>query len=299
MPTPYDDQTLSTTIAREFAREVKAGSGGALHIRVRAGASLLKHPKIPQAVMSGQVQIAEMFIGILGDSHPIFKHDNIPFLATNYHQARKLWLAAKPEIKKQLREKGLVLLYTTPWPAQGLYTQKPIHALSDIKGTKMRVYSASTSRLAALMNTQPTLVQVPELYQAFSKDKVNAMFTSSSTGVHTRAWNYLDYFTKVKAWIPKNFVVANENAFKRLNLTTQIAIINAAAVAEKKGWEKIQQQELRDTRLLAENGMKVEEPSETLINELKVIGATMAEEWQQESPSTLTPVLTLYRHQKK
>ncbi|MDD1780963.1 TRAP transporter substrate-binding protein [Enterovibrio sp. ZSDZ35] len=295
MPTPYGDANLPTKIAYGFAEQIKESTGGELDIKVHSGASLMKHPEIPRAVRTGQVQLGEVFIGIMGNTHPIFKHDNIPFLATDYEQAQKLWQAAKPEIEKQLSKEGMILLYTVPWPAQSLYTKKEVNSLADIKGTKMRAYSPSTSRLADLMDTTPTTVQVPDIPQAFSTGIIDAMITSPSTGANGQAWDYLSHFTEVKAWIPKNFVVVNKRAFKRLDKDTQKAILDAAAAAEARGWSEVTAQEAKDTKTLADNGIVVSQPSTLLLNELQDIGVTMTEEWEAENPKALAPVLNNYR----
>ncbi|MCC4800055.1 C4-dicarboxylate ABC transporter substrate-binding protein [Enterovibrio norvegicus] len=294
MPTPYGDANLPTKIAYDFAEQIKGSTGGEVDITVHSGASLMKHPEIPRAVRTGQVQLGEVFIGIMGNTHPIFKHDNIPFLATDYNQAQKLWEAAKPEIEKQLSKEGMILLYTVPWPAQSLYTKKPVNALADIKGTKMRAYSPSTSRLADLMNTTPTTVQVPDIPQAFSTGIIDAMITSPSTGANGQAWDYLSHYNEIKAWIPKNFVVVNKRAFKRLDKDDQKAILDAAEKAEARGWNEVTAQEAKDTKTLADNGIVVSQPSEQLLGELQAIGQTMTNEWEQEDPAALTPVLSAY-----
>ena len=92
MPTPYGDANMPTKIAYQFAEEIKSKTGGELVITVHSGASLIKHPEIPRAVKSGQVQLGEVFIGTLGNEHPVFKHDNMPFVATSYADSEKLWL---------------------------------------------------------------------------------------------------------------------------------------------------------------------------------------------------------------
>jgi TRAP-type C4-dicarboxylate transport system substrate-binding protein len=284
MPTPYGDANLPTQIAHQFAAEIKANTSGDLDIVVHSGASLIKHPEIPRAVKTGQVQLGEVFIGIMGNTHPVFKHDNIPFLATTYDDAEKLWNAAKPEVEKQLSKEGMMLLYTVAWPAQSLYSKAPVSSLADLSGQKMRAYSPSTSRLADLMGTSPTTVQVPEIPQAFSTGIIDAMITSPSTGVNGQSWDYLSDYTDIRAWIPKNVVVVNKRAFKRLDKETQQLIRTAAANAERKGWAGVRGKALEDTQTLADNGITVAEPSAELLEELTKIGETMIEEWQAEAP---------------
>lgn len=295
MPTPYGDANLPTKIAYEFAEDIKAGTDGEIDVTVHSGASLVKHPEIPRAVRTGQVQLGEIFIGIMGNTHPVFKHDNIPFLATNYEDAKRLWEAAKPEIEKQLSKEGMVLLYSVPWPAQSLYTKAPVNTIEDLEGLKMRAYSPSTSRLADLMNTTPTTVQVPEIPQAFSTGIIDAMITSPSTGANGQAWDYLSHYTDIRAWIPKNVVVANKRAFMRLSDEQQQVILDAAAAAEKRGWEGVRETAAEDTATLAANGIKVSEPSAELMQALEKIGDTMIQEWEDEAPKEVGAILKNYR----
>jgi len=295
MPTPYGDANLPTKIAYEFADEIREKSAGKLDINVHSGASLIKHPEIPRAVKTGQVQLGEVFIGIMGNAHPVFKHDNIPFLATNFDDSRKLWEAAKPEIEQQLDKEGMMLLYTVAWPAQSLYTKFPVNTLDDLKGIKMRAYSPSTSRLADLMHTSPTTVQVPEIPQAFSTGIIDAMITSPTTGVNGQSWDYLSHYTDIKAWIPKNIVVVNKRAFRRLDKATQEIILAAAARVENKGWERVRETAREDTASLAENGIVVSEPSAELMTELEKIGEVMTAEWEAEAPVEVGRILKRYQ----
>ena len=295
MPTPYGDANLPTKLAYQFAEEIKKNTDGDLNITVHSGASLVKHTEIPRAVKTGQVQMGEIFIGIMGNTHPVFKHDNIPFLATNFDDAEKLWQAAKPEMEKQLKKEGMKLLYTVAWPAQGLYTKKAINSLSDIEGSRMRAYSPSTSRLADLMDTTPTTIQVPEIPQAFSTGIIDAMITSPTTGVNGQAWDYLSHYNDIQAWIPKNMVVVNMRSFKRLDKDVQKIIMDAAANVEKQGWEQVRLNAKSDTESLAANGIAVSTPTAQLSGEFNKIGETMTQEWIDESGPAIKTLLENYQ----
>ena len=296
MPTPYGDGNLPTQIAYTFAQEIKDNTKGELDITVHSAGSLVKHTEIPRSVKTGQVQIGEVFVGILGNENPIYKHDNIPFLATTFEDAKKLWEAAKPSVEKQLDKDGMMLLYTVAWPAQSLYSKDPVNTLADLAGTKMRAYSPSTSRLADLMGTTPTTIQVPDIPQAFSTGIIQAMITSPSTGVDSQAWDYVNYYTDVKAWIPKNIVVVNKRSFRRLDKDTQKVVLEAAKNAEAAGWTKVAERAAKDKAALAANGMTVTDPSPELLKELQAIGKTMTEEWKAEAPKEVGEILTRYQN---
>ena len=295
MPTPYSDGVHHTKNVLAFSEDVKAKTNGELNIVVHSGGSLFKHPEIHRAVKTGQVSIGEMFMGILGNDDPMFKLDNIPFLASNFVEAKALWATSREEIQKSMAENGLQLLYAVPWPPQGLYTKDAVNGISDLEGLKMRAYSPSTSRLSVLLKSTPTTVQTPEISQAFGTGIINAMITSPSTGVSSQAWDFVNNYTDVQAWIPKNMVFVNAKAFKRLSDSTQKAVLEAAAVAEARGWDMASKETSVKTEMLAENGMAVSTPSKELTDALKNIGSTMAEEWAEESGQRGAEVLAQYK----
>ncbi|WP_428610492.1 TRAP transporter substrate-binding protein [Sedimenticola sp.] len=283
MPTPYGDGVHHTKNVRMFADDVKSATNGELEITVHSGASLFKHPQIHRAVRSGQVNIGELFMGLLGNDDPIFKADNIPFLASDFDSAKKLWKASRPHVEKRLQKDGLKLLYAVPWPPQGFYTKNPVSSVKDFWGGKMRAYSPTTSRLAVLLGSSPTTVQTPEIPQAFSTGIIDAMVTSPSTGVSSQAWDFVGHYTDTQAWIPKNMVIVNARAFKRLPASVQDAVMAAAAKAEARGWEMAVSETQEKTDMLKEKGMQVSSPTDQFKAELKEIGAVMGKEWADEA----------------
>ncbi|WP_435234297.1 TRAP transporter substrate-binding protein [Psychromonas sp. PT13] len=295
MATPYVDATHHTKNIIQFADDVKTATQGEFEIIVHSGASLIKHKEIPKAVRSQQVPIGEVFIGIMGNDDPIFKLDNIPFLATDFEQAKKLYDISKSAIEAKLDEDGLMLLYSVPWPPQGIYSKDPITKIEDFKGAKLRSYSSTLSRLAILLSASPTTVQTVEIPQAFSTGIVNMMITSPTTGVSSQAWDYVNNYTDVQAWIPKNMVIVNKRAFRRLDKPLQTALLTSAAAAEQRGWEMAIQETKMKTAELAEHGMNVTAPSDTLMTELKKIGNDMATEWANEAGSEGKALLSEYK----
>ncbi|MCZ6882861.1 MAG: TRAP transporter substrate-binding protein [Gammaproteobacteria bacterium] len=295
MPTPYGDGVHHTKNVRQFADEVAIKTNGELKIVVHSGASLFKHPEIYRAVRTGQVQIGEIFMGLLGNDNPVFKVDNIPFLASDFSSAKNLWDASRSSVEKALEKNGLKLLYAVPWPPQGFYTKKPISSAADLEGLKMRAYSPTTSRLAVLLKATPTTVQTPEIPQAFSTGIINAMVTSPSTGVSSQSWDYITDYTDTRAWIPKNMVIVNARAFKRLSAGVQDAVIKAAKVAETRGWDMAQAETASKTAILAEHGIIVAEPSDQLKADLQAIGKIMGDEWVQEAGEVGERILADYQ----
>ena len=279
MPTPYPDGEFHTINVRQFADDVRKATGGQLDIVVHSNGSLIKHPDILRAVSTGQVNIAEFLLGQFGNEEPVFNADNLPFLAAGYDNAWKLYMAQKPMLEKKLQARGLRLLYSVAWPGQGIYTKTPLRSIDDLKGTKFRTYSPLTARLAELLGASPTVIQVPEVAQAFATGTISAMITSSATGTSTKAWEFVKNYYATNAMHPKNAVTVNERAFLRLPDAHKRALTDAGAAAEKRGWELSRQREQTANKALADNGMTVHSPDAAMMAAFGRIGETMAAEW--------------------
>lgn len=295
MATPYVDATHHTQNIIQFAKDVKQATNGELDIVVHSGASLIKHTEIARAVRTQQVPIGEVFIGILGNSDPIYKLDNIPFLATNFEQAKALYSASKPALEKKLDKDGMMLLYSVPWPPQGIYSKNQIKTVNDLKGGKMRAYSPTLSRLSILLGATPTTVQTVEIPQAFSTGIIDMMITSPTTGVSSQSWDYLKNYTDVQAWIPKNMVIVNKRAFKRLPKESQTALIEMSKKAEKRGWDMAIKETTEKTQELADKGITVAKPSAELMSSLKAVGDVMTKEWLEEAGPEGKAILDTYQ----
>lgn len=296
MATPYPDATFHTQNVYQFVEDIEKGAGSELSVTVHSGGSLVKHPQIKRAVQTGQVQMGELFISILGNENAIYAVDSIPFLATSYEQARELWEASRPHIEGLLEDDGLMLLYAVPWPAQGLYTSRKVDSVADLEGLKFRAYNSATSRLAELAGMQPTQVEVPEIPQAFSTGIVEAMITSPSTGANSKAWDFVDRFYDIQAWIPKNMVVVKRSAFEALDAKTQGVVMTAARKAESRGWAMSRKEAEAKKAVLRENGMQVIEPSDALMEGLREIGQTMTEEWLAKTGKAGEDIIEAYRN---
>ncbi len=295
MPTAYPDSNFQTQNVRWFADEVKKETGGKLEIVVHSGASLFKMPEIKRAVQTGQVPIGEILLSAYGNEDPILEADGLPFLAAGYNNAWKLYEAQRPVLQEHFKKQGMTMLMSVAWPGQGVYSKTPINTLSDFKGMKFRAYNAVTARLAELIGAQPATVQQAEVPQAFSAGVISAMITSGATGVDTKAWEFSNYFYTTEAMHPRNGVLVNDRAFKRLPAEQQRVLLNVAQLAEKRGWE-LMQKVSDDTKLtLAKNGMTVAPPPAALVAEYEKVGASLVAEWQKKTGAEGEAIIKKYR----
>jgi len=294
LATAYPPTNFHTENISQFAADVDKATGGQLKIQVHPNASLFKAPEIKRAVQGGQAQAGEVLLANYENESPLFGVDGVPFLATSYKNARSLYDAQKPVLTRYLDKQGMVLLFSVPWPTQGLFSKKPVDSMADMRRIKWRAYSPATARMGELMGAQAVTVQAAELGQAMATGVVEAFMTSSTTGVDSRIYEHIQNFYDVQAWLPKNAVLVNARAFNALDKGQQEAVLKAAAAAEERGWRVSQEKNEAAKQALAGKGMKVAAPSTKLVSDMKQLGWTMLQDWQKTAGPEGESIVSAY-----
>ncbi|MEM7240496.1 MAG: TRAP transporter substrate-binding protein, partial [Pseudomonadota bacterium] len=284
-------------VGKQFAECVGTATGGDVTITVHAGGSLFKGNEIKRAVQTGQAPIGERLLSAHQNENAVFGVDSIPFLATTFEQSAALWKAAKPTYEKILDEQNLVLLYATPWPPQGLYFKKEVNSVADMQGVKFRSYNSATARLAELTGMLPVQIEAAEISQAFATGVAESMISSGATGYDRKVWEHLTHFYEVDAWMPRNHVFVNKDAWGGVSDGSKAAIRGCADLAEYAGhWRAVQYTDFTLNGLRS-GGMTVAPANDSLVGELNAIGETMAAEWKDAAGSEGQTIVEAFKAQ--
>ena len=297
MALAYSASNFHSKVAAEFAQSVTEATSGKLTITTHPEGSLVDGVQIYDAVQTGKVAIGERLISALGSEHFVFEVDALPFLATSYMDARKLHLATKPYVEAVLEDAGLVLLYSVPWTPQGLYTQETVSAAADLKGMNFRTYNHVTRSIAEQLEAVSVTVQEGQVSAAFESGQVESMITSAATGYDRRLWEYINYWYDLHAWVPKNMVFVNRDAWNELDSDTQNIVLEAAQNTESAGWKKSEELAARYKNQLGAQGMQVLKPGDQLRSDLTAIGETIIQEWLNRSGELGASIVSAYKTQ--
>lgn len=295
LPAAYPASNFHTETLTQFAQDIDKASGGKLKITIHANASLFKANEIKRAVQGGQAQIGEVLLVNFENENPIYGADGVPFLATSYAEAEKLYKAQKPVLEKLLNAQGMKLLYAVAWPPQGIYVKKEISSVADMRGVKWRAYSPATAKIAELIGAQPVTVQAAEVSQAFATGVVESMMSSGATGYDTKIYESVKYWYDTQAWMPKNAVIVNLKAFQALDAATQAVVLKAAADAETRGWKLSAEKNDWYKKELAAKGMKIMAPPAKLMTDMRQVGSIMLADWEKKAGPDGAAVLEAYR----
>ncbi len=295
MPMAYTDSNFHTQNGKSFAEAIEIATQGKLDVKVHGGGSLFKGSEIKRAVQTGQAQIGERILSSHANEDAVFGFDSVPFLATSFADSETLWKAARPHFEKLLDKHNLVLLYSVPWPPQGIYAKKPLNSIADMEGIKFRSYSNATARLAELAKAIPVQVEASELSQALSTGVAESFISSGATGYDRKVWEQLTHHYVVNAWLPRNYIFVNKQAWNELDEASQNVVRGISLMAEKAGTARSEQLTGWYLEQLSSNGMTVTEAGPQLKADFEAIGATMTAEWLKEAGDVGQAIIDDYR----
>ncbi|MEM6667205.1 MAG: C4-dicarboxylate ABC transporter substrate-binding protein, partial [Pseudomonadota bacterium] len=221
--------------------------------------------------------------------------DSIPFLSPSFDDHDKLWNAAKPTMENILAEQNLTLLYSVPWPPQGLYFKKEVNAVADMEGIKFRSYNNATSRLAELTGMLPVTIEAAEISQAFATGVAESMISSGATGYDRKVWESLTHFYEVDAWLPRNYVMVNSDVWAGVSEQHKNVVLGCAKLAEYAGTWRAKEYTGFTLQGLRDGGMAVQPAGDALMDELRAIGETMTTEWLEAAGEEGAAIVEAYR----
>ena len=280
---------------KRFADKVEAATNGELTFVLHYGASLgFKGPELLRAVAEGQLVGAEIPTGMVEGDAPILALTAQPFISTNAFEQRLLYQLAKPTYANFLKKFNQFTLYTSVWPFSGIYTQRPIKSVADLKGLKMRVYDGTGLAFGKATGIAARKMPFPEVYPAMKAGLLNSMYTSSVSGVDAKAWEVLKYFTPINIVGPVDMLNVNLDAWNKLPKNIQAIVLEIAEQMEDEMWNLAGDMDRKSRAILMENGMTISPVSTTFRTDLNAIGNKLRATWTKKAGTDAQKILSEY-----
>lgn len=290
----YPAKNLHTLGAQKYAQLVKEYTDGSVNIVVHPGGSLVKGNPL-KAVKDGTVAMTDMFIPFTAGGGKSFGISALPFIASNYDEAYKLYQASKPAYDATAKKWNQKILYAVSWPPSGIYTMNAINSTADFKDVKARTYDRNSANFVNMVGGSSVALPWGEVYSALQTGMVNAVLTSSASGKDGSFWEVLKHFTKISYAYPLQAVTINLDYWNSLSKAQQDALTKAASEVEALQWEASKKEDEVALKMLADNGMVISEPSAELKAELDKVAAKMLEEYLSDADDSIKAVFKEYR----
>ena len=285
----YPAKNLHTLGAQKYAELVKEYTNGSVNIVVHPGASLVKGNPL-KAVKDGTVAMTDMFIPFTAGGGKSFGISALPFIASSYDEAYKLYQISKPAYDATAKQWNQKILYAVSWPPSGIYTMNPVKSTADFKDVKARTYDRNSANFVNMVGGSSVALPWGEVYSALQTGMVNSVLTSSASGKDGSFWEVLKHFTKISYAYPLQAVTINLDYWNSLSKAQQDALTKAATEVEALQWEASKKEDEIALKMLADNGMVISEPSAELKAELDKVAAKMLEEYLSDADEDIKAI---------
>lgn len=161
---------------------------------------------------SGLFQFLAMPSGYVSGDAPFFMGMDLPGVTPAIENARRAVDAYRPLVDEQLQKRyNGKLLGMWPYPANILFCKGPISGLDDLKGKKVRIYSAPLAALFESFGATGVTLSYSEIYQSLQRGLVDCAITGSLPGYGSKFYEVSDHLYPLPIiWAIQMHVVNND-----------------------------------------------------------------------------------------
>jgi TRAP-type C4-dicarboxylate transport system substrate-binding protein len=278
-------QRIAETVAKE--------TDGALKLTIHLGGSLpIGSSDISNALSDGVVQLGDD--GFFHGNLPITGILRLPMLIAEQAEFEKAKAVMRPYFERAYAKKGILMLGHYNYPLQVAWSTKPLRALGDFAGLKLRVTSPEQGEFVKRLGASAVTLGAPEVPTALDRGVVDGVFTASSGG--GKLWKDL---LKSTYRLGPNFfdgvIAVNAAAFAKLTPAQQESL--KRAVAETAPWitQELAAEESKVTEDLAKGGIAVTQPTADETAKAASLMSSYWESWAKSKGADAVEALTKVR----
>lgn len=263
--TVWPESNYHVKALRQFAEGVTKVTNGEVKMVVHSGGDLgLKGPELLAAVRDGIVQVADMLMTQQVGQAPLLGLESVPYLTRNYQELAQLQKIAIPYYQKIAEKNNQKFLYFLPWPGQGLFSKAPSNTIDGFKKIKVRTVDKNGTDFFSALGSTPIQMPWGEVVPALASGAIDAVTTSSPSGVDGKFWEFLKHFNRLNWQSASQAISVNRDAWNKISPKNQKAIEALAAELQPKFWAMAAEQDRQALETLKKNNMQVIDPDAAL-----------------------------------
>jgi TRAP-type C4-dicarboxylate transport system substrate-binding protein len=225
-----------TKLLQDFAADVKARTNGQVDVQLFGSEQLAKAAENFPQVARGNIEAGVSVNFQWGTTIPEMSATLIPYYMTDLAQIKRFPTSeARRFLDQKLEGRGvhsIAWLYIT---RESIFTssKKPLIALDDFKGVKIRGLNSLTDNALTAVGAAPSAMPGSEVYQALQSGVLDAGLTDLSAA-YSRKYYEIQKFGTVAPYFTIFFhVYVNPQWWAKLTPAQREAIEGAAAKAEQ------------------------------------------------------------------
>ena len=290
METEYPRDSMPGAGLDRFAAELNQRSHDDIMAMPNYEASMgFKGIDLLRAVEAGKLPLADSFAGPLGEMAPIFLLSSLPFVATSFEDAWRLYQAAFAAHHQRL-------LYATPWPPTGLWAKHPVLTPADLAGLTIRAYDETSRQVMAASGAKSVYLSFAEAMPRLKDGSLTGVLSSGDGGAGRKLWQFLPAFTAINYAVPLSLASVNLEAYQALPTELRQAVDAAGAATETAQWQLIRVRLEANYKVMRANHVAIAEQPGPALKAVLVKSADAAiTAWQAQVGPEGAAVLAAYR----
>lgn len=222
-----------------FHEQIKAKTGGRLVIELSTVPELgLTGQELLRSMKSNLLDFADIVAGYVSGDFPAIEAPQLPGLYRDGAHARQGFEAwtAKAVAPREDVMGGRVLAYFNYNPVF-LFSKFELVKPEDLKGKKVRVYSAALSDFIGALGGEPVNMPVSELYTAMERGTVDAAITGPDQIEGQRLYEVCKFAADLGLGNSPGYSVVSRRSWDRAAPEIRKALEDIAPEFSRRGWE--------------------------------------------------------------
>jgi TRAP-type transport system periplasmic protein len=282
--TEYPETAMPGEGLNTFANEVKTLSNARLiftpSFDAKAG---FKSSEMVKAIAESKVDAGDAYMPALSGMDPIFSLSALPFVATSIVDAQTLMARSRATYQEAFTKAGVRWLYSTPWPATGIWSKDKLQSRIDLSKLRIRTYDSVSQAVMLPLTTAAMNVSFADVMPMLTDGRVNAVLSSGDGGAGRKLWEFLPHFTEVNYAIPLSVTVINSALYESLSKDLKQIIDQAAAQTEAKQWQRVRGRLEENYARMRTNGVDISTaPDSQLLDALRESAKPAITDWKQK-----------------
>ncbi len=224
-----------------WIKKVEEATKGRVKIEIYPSQTLTKGADTWKAVRSGVADIGWCFHGYWPEMTPLADVITLPSLpfSTGEKGSEVLWKLYEkfPQMQKEFADVQPLMLWTSN-PYFLITSKKQIKTIEDLKGLKLRVTGGPPTDQIKALGAVPTLIPMPDTYQALDKGVIDGMATPWEAMHGFRLYEVVKYYTIAPLSAVYFSMCANKDKWASLPKDVREEIMSVSGLEGSKFWGK-------------------------------------------------------------
>jgi TRAP-type C4-dicarboxylate transport system substrate-binding protein len=278
--TVWNQENYQTRGLQMMAKRVAELTKGEVELRVEFGGTLgYKGPELLKVVADGQLDIAEMVASNVAGDAPVLGLRTLPMLVADWDEVALFDKLAQPYYEAACAKLNQHVLVISPWPFGGLWANRKVETLADMKGLKLRSYDRNGALFAAAVGAQGLNVPYAETYTGLATGLIDSTITSSISVREGKFYEVCKFHMPIRFATASSITTINENSWKKLTPDQQQALVAAAAECQAFLWDEVKKVVEANDKFCYENGVTPVPMSEAYHAQLVKAAESVAQDW--------------------